>query len=46
MNAPLGYAVSVVQYPLENQPTSTDKIEAALNALLRDQDRANGHSDH
>jgi hypothetical protein len=31
------HAVSVVQRPPENQPTSTDRIEATLNALLADQ---------
>lgn len=36
MNPPIGHAVRVVQHPSAHQPTSTDKIEAALNALLAD----------
>lgn len=37
LNPVLGHAVSIVQHPPAHQPTSTDKIEAALNALLADQ---------
>jgi hypothetical protein len=41
LNAPIGHA----QHPAANQATSTDKIEAALNALVADQRRskANGN---
>jgi hypothetical protein len=39
MNAPIGHAVAVVQHPPEHQPTSTDRIEAALKEL-REMDRA------
>jgi hypothetical protein len=36
LNAPIGHAVRVVQHPPEHRQTSTDKIEAALNALIED----------
>ncbi len=42
LNPPLGAAVRVVQHAPVNQPTSTDKIEGALNALIADQRRGNG----
>jgi hypothetical protein len=34
LNPVLGHAVSIVQHPPEHRQTSTDKIEAALNALI------------
>jgi hypothetical protein len=37
LNPVLGHAVKIVQHEPVNKPTSTDKIEAALNALLTDQ---------
>jgi hypothetical protein len=40
MNAPLGHSVRVVSHPPANRPTSTDKIEAALNALIEDGKRS------
>jgi hypothetical protein len=47
LNPPLGHAVRVVQHPPEHQPTSTDKIEAALNALIEDGRRkGSGSSSH
>jgi DNA-binding transcriptional MerR regulator len=46
LNPPIGHAVSVVQHPPENQPTSTDKIKAALNALLEDGRRNGSGSPH
>jgi hypothetical protein len=46
LNPVLGRAVSIVQHPPANRQTSTDKIEAALNALLEDQRRSqNGHDE-
>jgi hypothetical protein len=49
LNAPIGHAVRVVSHPPQNQPTSTDRIEAALNALVEDQRRSqarkNGQGD-
>jgi hypothetical protein len=33
LNPVLGHAVKIVQHEPVNKPTSTDKIEAALNAL-------------
>jgi len=46
LNAPLGHAVHVVQHPPVHQPTSTDKIEAALNRLIEDgkRSKSNGHA--
>lgn len=49
LNAPIGHAVRVVQHrpPNQaNQPTATDKIEAALNALVEDQRNGSGSSQH
>jgi hypothetical protein len=40
LNPPIGHAVRVVQHPSANQPTSTDKIERALNALIADGKRS------
>lgn len=40
LNAPIGHAVRIVQHAPENRQTSTDKIEAALNALIEDQRRS------
>jgi hypothetical protein len=38
--------VRVVSHPPASQPTSTDKIEAALNALIEDGKRSqNGHGE-
>jgi hypothetical protein len=34
LNAPIGHAVAVVQHAPENRPTSTDRIEAAIKALV------------
>jgi hypothetical protein len=45
LNAPLGHAVHVVQHVPEHRPTSTDRIEAALNALVADKRSRNGHSE-
>ena len=46
LNPVLGHAVKIVQQEPVNKPTSTDKIEAALNALLEDQRRqANGEGE-
>ena len=47
LNAPIGHAVRVVQHPPEHQPTSTERIEAALAALIEDGKRSkpNGHGD-
>jgi hypothetical protein len=46
-NAPIGHAVRVVSHPPVNKPTSTDRLEAALDALLADQRRseANGQGE-
>jgi hypothetical protein len=33
LNPPIGHAVRVVQHAPEHRQTSTDRIEAALNAL-------------
>jgi hypothetical protein len=40
LNPTLGHAVHVVQHEPVNKPTSTDKIEAALNRLIEDQRRS------
>jgi hypothetical protein len=40
LNAAIGHAVRVVSHPPANAPTSTDKIEAALNALIKDGKRS------
>jgi hypothetical protein len=40
LNAPIGHAVRVVQHKPEHRQTSTDKIEAALNALVADGKRS------
>ncbi len=42
LNAPIGHAVRVVSHPPEHRQTSTDRIEAAINALVADQ-RRNGN---
>jgi hypothetical protein len=34
LNAPIGHAVAVIQHAPENRPTTTDKIEAAIRALV------------
>jgi hypothetical protein len=41
----IGHAVRLVSHSPANRPTSTDKIEAALNALLADQRAGNGSSE-
>ena len=41
----LGHAISIVQHPPVHQPNSTDKIEAALNALIDDGKRTNGQDE-
>ena len=40
MNAPLGHSVRVVSHPPANQPTSTDRIQRALGALVADGKRS------
>jgi hypothetical protein len=47
LNPVLGHAVSIVQHPPATKQTSTDRIEAALNALIEDQRRkkANGNGE-
>jgi hypothetical protein len=42
LNAPIGHAVHVVQHEPVNQPTSTDRIEAALHALIANRPNGNG----
>ncbi len=43
LNAPIGHAVRVVQHPPEHRQNATDRIEAAIDALIRDQRlQANG----
>jgi hypothetical protein len=34
LNAPIGHAVAVIQHAPENRPTTTDRIEAAIKALV------------
>jgi hypothetical protein len=41
LNAPIGYAVAVVQHAPENRPTSTAKIEAAIKSLLAQKNDGN-----
>jgi hypothetical protein len=36
MNAPLGHALQLVQHEPVNEPISTDRIEAALQALVEE----------
>jgi hypothetical protein len=45
LNPVLGHAVSIVQHPPEHRQTSTNKIEAALNALIEDRKRTNGQGE-
>jgi DNA-binding transcriptional MerR regulator len=47
LNPVLGHAVRIVQHEPVNKPTSTDKIEAALNKLVADRRRseANGNGE-
>jgi DNA-binding transcriptional MerR regulator len=45
LNPVLGHAVSIVQHPPEHRQTSTDKIEAALNALIEDGKRTKGQGE-
>jgi DNA-binding transcriptional MerR regulator len=47
LNPVLGHAVSIVQHPPTNKQTSTDRIEAALAALVADRRRseANGNGE-
>jgi len=44
LNPVLGHAVKIVQHEPVNKPTGTDKIEAALNALIEDQRRSENGS--
>jgi hypothetical protein len=44
MNAPLGHSVRVISHPPEHKQTSTDRIEAALNALVEDGKRSRPNS--
>jgi hypothetical protein len=48
LNPVLGHAVKIVQHEPLNKPTATDKLEAALNALVEDGKRsqANGQGGH
>jgi DNA-binding transcriptional MerR regulator len=47
LNAPTGHAVRVVQHASANAPTGTDKLEAAIEALIQDQRRnGDGSSQH
>jgi hypothetical protein len=43
-NAPIGHSVRVISHPPANEPTNTDKIDAATNRLLTDQRGGNGLS--
>jgi hypothetical protein len=43
LNPPIGHAVRVVSHPPANKPTGTDKIEAALNAVIAARRSQNGH---
>ena len=47
LNAPIGHAVRVVQHPPVHQPTSTERIEAALAALVEDgrRSKSNGQGE-
>ena len=45
LNPPLGHSVRVMQHAPEHKQSSTDKIEAALNALIEDGKR-NGREPH
>jgi hypothetical protein len=37
--------LSIVRHPPEHRQTSTDKIEAVLNALIEDRKRTNGEGE-